>query len=133
MSQKRSGLPLIIALSFSFVVTTLLCTPGTEFPKIGWKDKVFLDKWIHAGLFALLVISWCWAYMKKKDSGHKHIFLKIALLVFAYGVITEIIQEYLVPFRSLEIPDIIADGVGAFLGYFIALKKYIKNKHCLTA
>ena len=127
MLQKRSTLPLVIALILSFIVTTLLCTPGTEFPKIGWKDKVFLDKWIHAALFALLVISWCWVHVKKGNIGNRHIFFKITLLVFVYGITTEVMQEFFVPFRSLEIQDIIADGVGASLGFLVAVKKYIKK------
>lgn len=128
MFQKKSRGSFIIACLLSLFITALLCTPGSQFPKVTWKDKVFLDKWIHAALFASLVFAWCRAYYKRDITAQiKTGFLKIALAIFIYGIATEIIQEFLVPFRSFEIPDIIADGVGAIAGYFLALKRYIKK------
>lgn len=126
MQQKR--LSFFIAIAWLLIVTLLLCTPGTEFPKITWKDKIFLDKWIHAGLFVILVIAWCWVYAKRPGINKKKVFIKIALWVFLYGIVTELVQEYFVPFRSFEIPDIIADGVGSVAGYIISIKRFNKNK-----
>ena len=128
MIKKRVVLPFIFAVLWLLLITLLLCTPGTEFPKITWKDKIWLDKWIHASLFAILILTWCWFYSRKQGSAiNKRLFSIIALLVFVYGIGTEIIQEFFIPFRSFEIPDFIADGVGVVVGYFIAVKKFIKN------
>ena len=127
MLPKKPAYPFIIACLLSLFITVLLCSPGTQFPTIKWKDRIFLDKWIHAALFAVLVVVWCWVYFKKVNIANKQRYFKIALLVFIYGIATELIQEFLVPFRSFEIPDIIADGVGAAAGYFISAKKLIKK------
>lgn len=125
MIKKRQALPFIFAILWLVLITLLLCTPGTEFPKIIWKDKILLDKLIHAALFAILILTWCWVYSRKKGSAsnNKKLFFYIALFGFLYGIGTEIIQEFFIPFRSFEFPDIIADGVGVTAGYFIALKK----------
>lgn len=127
MIKERQSLPFIFAVLWLLLVTFLLCIPGTEFPKITWTDRIFLDKWIHAALFTGLVLTWCWFYSRKKGSvsNNKRLFFKIALCGFLYGIGTEIVQELFVPFRAFEIPDIIADGVGVAAGYFVALKKIL--------
>ena len=126
MTKKRQGLPFIFAVLWLFLVTLLLFTPGTQLPKITWKDKIFLDKWIHATLFAILILTWCWFYFRKQGAANnKKPFINIALIGFLYGIGTEIIQELFIPFRSFEIPDIIADGVGVIIGCLIAVKRFI--------
>ena len=128
MINNRQVLPFIFAVLWLLLITLLLCTPGTEFPKITWKDKIWLDKWIHAALFAILILTWCWFYSRRQGSAiNKKHFIVIAIFVLIYGIGTEIIQELFIPFRSFEIPDFIADGVGVVAGYFMAVKKFIKN------
>jgi len=129
LSKKSSKISFIVAISLLLLITTLLCTPGAKFPKIGWQDKIWFDKWVHIGLFMSLVVAWCWFYSDKKEQSRnsKKIFITIAVVSLLYGIAMEIIQEQFIPNRSFEIPDIIADGVGALLGYFIAVKKYIKK------
>lgn len=129
MIKKRPGFPFVFAVLWLLLITVLLCTPGTEFPKITWTDKIWLDKWIHAGLFAILILTWCWSYSAKQRSapGNKKSFIVIAALGLLYGIVTEILQELFIPFRSFEVPDIIADGVGAAVGYFIAVKRFVKK------
>jgi VanZ family protein len=129
MIKKRQALPCIFAVLWLLLITLLLCTPGTEFPKITWKDKIMLDKLIHAALFAILILTWCWFYSRKQKSAPdtKKLFIIITLLGFLYGIGTEIIQELFISFRSFEIPDIIADGVGVAAGYFISVRKFIKT------
>jgi VanZ family protein len=119
----------LFALGWLLMITILLCIPGTKLPKITWTDKIWLDKWIHAALFAILILTWCWSYSAKQKTAFdkKRLFIFIALLGFLYGIGTEILQELFIPFRSFEIPDIIADGVGVAVGYFIAVKRFIKK------
>jgi VanZ family protein len=61
----------------------------------------------------------------KKNS--KKIFIIIAVVSLLYGIVMEIIQEQFIPNRSFEIADILSDGVGSFIGYIIAVRKYIKK------
>ena len=39
----------------------------------------------------------------------------------------EVIQGLFIPFRSFEIPDILADGAGSFIGYLISIRWFIKK------
>lgn len=44
-----------------------------------------------------------------------------------YGILMEIVQHYFIPFRAFEAGDILADGTGAWIGYFYSVKKIIKK------
>jgi VanZ family protein len=41
-----------------------------------------------------------------------------------YGVLMEIVQKYFIPFRSFDLGDILADGIGCVAGYFYAIKRF---------
>jgi VanZ family protein len=119
-----------IKFSFAFaagwlMLTTLLfCIPGTKLPKMQWHDKIFLDKWIHVFLFAVLVFLWCKAYVIKT----KKIFLSITALCVVYGVVMELVQQHFIPFRSFDVRDMIANSIGAVTGYFISVKRLITKR-----
>jgi VanZ family protein len=120
ISLKRSVF-FFLAIGWLLVVTILLCLPGTEFPKITWLNKIWFDKWVHAGLFLVLVVVWCRLYVNKKT------FLRISLLALLYGIVMELVQHFFIPFRSFDTGDIIADGVGCAAGCFIAVKYSLKK------
>jgi VanZ family protein len=130
LSKKSSTVPFLVAISLLLLITILLCTPGAKFPKIGWQDKIWFDKWVHIGLFMALVVAWCWFFYsgkKEQSINSKKIFITIAVVSLLYGIVMEIIQEQFIPNRSFEISDILSDGIGALIGYFIAVRKYIKK------
>ncbi len=119
-------LPVFAAIAWLVIVTILLSMPGNEFPKLNWLNKIWFDKWVHIGLFLVLVIFWCWAFAGVNKQGQlKKIFVKIMLLSFLYGILMEIIQFGFIPYRSFDIFDIVADGLGCLAGYYFALKKII--------
>jgi VanZ family protein len=41
-----------------------------------------------------------------------------------YGIAMEIVQKYFIPFRSFDLMDILADGIGCVAGYFFAIKRF---------
>ena len=51
----------------------------------------------------------------------------ITILSMIYGIGMEIVQQYFIPFRSFDLGDIIADGVGCTIGYFISIKRFAKT------
>ena len=120
ISLKRSTI-IFLAISWLLVVTVLLCMPGSEFPTISWLNKIWFDKWVHIGLFLVLVAVWCRVYVNKKT------FLRISLVALLYGAAMELVQHYFIPFRSFDAGDIIADGIGCAAGYFIAVKYFLKK------
>jgi hypothetical protein len=123
---KPSFVPAVAWLIISIILLTL---PGSAFPKENWLDKIWLDKWIHIGLFAILVTLWCRAMLKRNSDGIKlrTFFIWIGLTSLAYGIIMEFVQEYLVPNRSFDVGDIIADGIGCTLGFIYSTRSYIKK------
>ena len=123
---KKNVSTIVFAVLWLLLVTILLCTPGTKFPKITWEDKIWLDKWVHIFLFMILVILWSMAYSHKKNTqiDNRKIFFKIMVVGCLYGIAIEIVQKYFIPFRSFDLMDIIADGIGCVIGYFFAIKRF---------
>ena len=117
------------AIFWFIIITTLLCLPGTDLPKINWLDKIWIDKWVHIILFLLLVVSLCWGMLGKNSlkKSFQNIFRWVAILSLIYGIIMEVVQHYFIPFRSFDIGDILADGVGSLLGYIFSIRRFIKK------
>ncbi|MBC7873788.1 MAG: VanZ family protein [Ferruginibacter sp.] len=111
------------------ISTFLLVIPGKAFPKETWLDKIWLDKWVHIGMFAIMVFLWCRATqgMNFEKRKLKTVFVFIALLWLAYGIGMEFVQKYLVSNRSFDTGDIIADAVGCLGGLMYSMKRYIKK------
>jgi len=109
-----------------FIITTvLLSLPGAAFPKGNWLDKTGFDKWVHIGLFALLVFLLCWGILRFTNDEKKlnRLFLFFSIDSLVYGVIMEFIQGNLIPNRSFDVGDIVADALGCLLGWFM-IKRY---------
>lgn len=123
---KPSFTPAILWFIISIV---LLIIPGTAFPKENWLDKIWFDKWVHIGMFAIMVTLWCWAMLKIYPVGTRlrTIFIWIGLLCLLYGIGMEFVQKYFIKNRSFDGGDIIADALGCTLGIFFSRKRYIKK------
>lgn len=123
---KPSFVPAVAWLIISII---LLILPGSAFPKENWLDKIWLDKWIHIGMFAILVTLWCWAMQNKVSDGYKlkNIFIWVSLVSLAYGIGMEFVQKYFISNRSFDEGDIIADGVGCVLGVIFSIRRYTKK------
>jgi VanZ family protein len=114
------------------IISTLLLTiPGRAFPKENWLEKIWFDKWVHIGMFAIMVFLWCWATLRMKLDKEKlkKVFILVALLWFAYGIGMEFVQKYLVVNRSFDSGDIIADGVGCLVGFIYSTWRFIPSHH----
>ena len=122
--------PSFIPAIIWFIISVLLLSlPGSAFPKENWLEKIWIDKWIHIGIFAVLSGLFCWA-MLKIISGNlklKTIFIWIGIICLLYGVVMELIQKFWIPNRSFDFGDIVADGVGSFLGVIFSSKRFIKK------
>jgi len=125
-NQNHFILPGIGWLIFTTILLTL---PVSAFPKERWIIKIpMLDKWVHVGMFTIMVVLLCWGYYKKKLSAKlKHSFIMIGIYCLLYGIIMEFVQKYFVPNRSFDTGDIIADGTGAVIGVMYSVKRYIKK------
>jgi len=110
------------------VSVILFTLPASAFPTEDWLDKIWFDKWVHIGIFFILVILWCWALMNKYPAGKlKTVFVIVALIALVYGIGIEMVQHYLIPNRSFDGGDIIADAAGCLAALFFSTRRYIKK------
>ena len=117
--MKSFGSPFLPAILWLIISIILLTLPGTAIPKENWLDKIWLDKWVHIGMFFILVFLWLSALLKnnKKDSKKTTpILLLIATLLYGYGM--ELVQQYFIENRSFDWGDVAADAAGSVIGLF---------------
>jgi len=113
-----------LAAFWLLIMTVLFVLPGSAFPEERWFDKVYFDKWVHVGLFAVLLFLWRSSIASPMKS-YSMMLLCIALL---YGLSIEVIQGAWVPNRSADIFDVVADMTGSLLGILMWQGVYKKNK-----
>lgn len=113
----------VFAVIWLLFISVLFFLPGSALPKADWLNKVYFDKWVHAGFFALLIYSWRFYFPADvKYNGW------ILLFAFCYGMGVEVIQHYFVANRSFDLGDIAADMAGAVIGLWGWHRGYIKNR-----
>jgi len=76
------------------------------------------DKVLHAGIFFTLVILWLLYYQSGIVLSKKK-YAVVALIVFLYGVLIEILQKMLTQDRHADFFDVLANSVGIVLAIFI--------------
>ena len=119
--MKPSRPYLLAGLWFcTILVLTTMPTSGVGKVKIP-----HLDKAVHAVLFGVFSLLISWFLNKSKDLKQTQ-FIAITTSI-GYGVIIECIQ-YLLPYRSFSLLDILADAVGAIGGYWVFRLMYLINK-----
>jgi VanZ family protein len=115
-------IPAVLWLVLTFILLTI---PGPDLPKSDFFDLIYFDKWVHVGMFGLLIVLWAYPFLNAGRTDKK-IFILISVCGFLYGVIMEFVQKFFAFERSLDFFDMLADGIGclgAFLLIIIAIKK----------
>ncbi|OLY94658.1 hypothetical protein BUE76_04835 [Cnuella takakiae] len=100
------------ALGWLVFISFLFCLPGSAIPKINWLSGIHFDKWVHIGLFAVLLFLWGNAlgvFTRRKP-------LLLLLTAIAYGLLVEVVQDQLIVNRDFDLWDAAADTAGAMLG-----------------
>ena len=115
----RNSYPGILCAAVILLLTGL---PGSCFPHV--KPVIGLDKLVHLLMYAGFTFASIWGYRKpfqERGNNYRKKALWIAIIIgIAYGAITEIIQETLIPTRTGSIYDWIADIIGSILGAIFA-------------
>ncbi len=119
---QRPQVRLSIAVVYLVFISILFCLPGSAFPKDDWLDKVYFDKWVHIGFFALLIILWSWAVNSTQRKSIATLLIAAAL----YGITVEVVQDQFIANRGFDIGDWIADMIGSFAGLWF-WDRYIKK------
>lgn len=109
-----------------FVIFILLIMPGSDIPANEWFEILFFDKWIHTGLFAILVFLWA---LPLNTQVNRNVFLTVIIILSVlYGVAMEYVQKHIAPTRSFDITDMIADTAGALTGAVFTTIFYKRDK-----
>jgi VanZ family protein len=121
----------IPGIAWFFLVFFLICLPGNQFPKTDdWLKLIYFDKWVHCGLFGILAFLWMkpFALSDIVPLQKLNFAIKIAVAVSVWGLTTEYIQKYFIPFRSFDWWDWAADSLGALLAFIVCHKIYLSQK-----
>lgn len=107
---------LLIAISYSIVISILFFIPGNDLPRV--KIKIYgLDKIIHAGIHFILINLWMLYFYVKKDFQLKAKWVfQLFLLIMLFGIIVEILQGQPIVSRGADIFDVAANLTGSLLG-----------------
>src|SRR5882757_5418398 len=105
-SSGLAGKKFIPGIAWFFLVTLLLCLPGSDIPTPeNWMNKIYIDKWVHVGLFSVLAFLFMRPVFKSSWEPREkwHYCIKIAIAVSLWGITSEVIQKFFIPGRSFDL------------------------------
>jgi VanZ family protein len=110
-----------IPILWSVIMGVLLFMPGSMLPHENTFAIPQFDKIVHIGIFGGFVFLWNLMLSSRVIPLKRllSLFFVVFLVGIAYGIGSEFIQKYFIPGRDYDNVDIIADMIGAGLGYGI--------------
>lgn len=111
------------SLVWAVIILWLSLTPATGFPKINIPN---IDKAVHFSFYLILSILMFYGWLNQNTFKylHRDYFLRITWLVCTYGLLIEILQENFTLTRHFELPDLVANVLGALTGSLISVKLF---------
>ncbi len=109
------------ALLWAVFIFVLCSIPGKDIPAAGWMDVISLDKWVHFGVFGVLM----WLILRAVRSKYaaealaldaRWIWLTVVIL---YAGLTEGYQHWMLEDRFADLYDFIANTFGAIAAWWI--------------
>ena len=123
----RNNIPGVLC---GIVILILTSLPGSVFPHV--KPVVGLDKVAHALMYACFAFACIWGYRKQFISNnlqYKKKALSLTVVIsIAYGGLTELMQEFLIPSRTGDWIDFLADCLGTLIGVTVFYLFYHRKK-----
>jgi len=116
--KKRFG-AVYFPFAWTLVIGILMCIPGSVLPSESKFSIPQFDKLIHMGLFGGFVFLWD-LYLSNRTTSTARLlrqFFIVFILANTYGIGMEYVQKYWIPLRDFDLADIIADMIGAGIGY----------------
>lgn len=105
------------ATLWASLIFVLCAIPGRDLPDADWMRLFRLDKWVHAGMFLLLLLL---ATAEHHRRTGRSLSAGWAVAGTLYGLSLELMQELVFTERSFDIFDVAADAAGAWLGWGFA-------------
>lgn len=101
------------AWAWGLLILVLTLLPSQAVPGGGLLGRYHLDKAAHVALFAVFVVLLGRALVQQ---GVGQALSKAMVLGLAYGLLTELLQEWMGQGRHGDVWDLLADGAGVILG-----------------
>lgn len=112
--------PYKLSALWALVIFILCSTPGRFIPSVSWLELLSFDKWVHAGVFFVLV-SLLGIAVKVHGQNKKKFYFYFMLSV-VYGGLLEIMQAKVFSERSADWYDMIANSFGCLLALLMHRK-----------
>jgi VanZ family protein len=116
------------ALLWALFILVLCGIPGKDIPHISFLELLSFDKWVHAGMFFVLILFTIRGFVLQQSIQvfYKQPKLSALIICVCYGALLEIMQGTLFEERSADVLDFIANSFGCIIG--IAWYKQIETK-----
>ena len=128
-SKRSPAIKFIPGIAWFFLILVLISLPGSKIPTVEtWLNDIYFDKWVHAGLFGMLVFLFIYPIYKKLVlplQVKRNWAIKIAIAAVIWGLTTEFIQKFFIPDRSFDIYDLAAYTAGILVAYNWCRVKYL--------
>lgn len=98
-----------MALAYTLLVGYISLAPVENLPEIDFK---FSDKALHATMYLLMMTTWVWALKNIRGLS----LLKIAVFIFCFGTVIEVLQGVLPFGRAFDLLDVLANAIGICVG-----------------
>lgn len=115
------------AILWSLVILFITLTPGDKLPEVG----IFqVDKLVHFFVFGLLMFLSSYGLFRvfQERNFTTNAVTVAAVYSIGLGLLVEVLQLF-VPNRSFSVADVIANTIGAGIGYLVF--RYYKRKYML--
>lgn len=109
-----------LSVTWALIIFVLCATPGRFIPSANWLELLSFDKWVHAGVFFILVS--LLGVASKEKTGLFYLYVALSVL---YGGALEIMQATVFSERSADWYDMIANTFGCIVA--LLLNKKIKS------
>jgi VanZ family protein len=109
------------ALGWAFVVFIAISLPGSRLPDSDLLKLPHFDKLVHTVLFFVLAILLAYGFFKqgKNTISGRHYFTFTLVLGIIYGMLTELLQYWLISERHGNLWDFAANIIGTVFGLLI--------------
>lgn len=105
------------ALTWALIIFGLCAMPGSLVPTVSWLELLSFDKWVHAGVFFVLVSLFVIAVTAHQQN--KNLIYLYFLLAVLYGGALEIMQATVFSERSADWLDMIANSFGCLIALLL--------------
>jgi hypothetical protein len=112
--------PYKLTLFWALVIFALCSMPGRFIPSPSWHELLSFDKWVHAGIFFVLVSLACaGVFLHEQPSYLVFVFCILAII---YGGLLELMQAKVFSERSADWQDFVANSFGCLLALVLYRK-----------